>query len=147
MDGVGEWTTTSSAIGRGNDLKVHKEIMFPHSIGLLYSAITYHIGFKVNSGEYKVMGLAPYGNPVYKDVMLTKLVDLKPDGSFRLNMDYFNYCTGLTMTNGRFDKLFGRPVRRREDELDQFHMDMAASVQAVVEEIVSRLVRGLISET
>jgi carbamoyltransferase len=147
MDGVGEWTTTSSAIGRGNDLKVHKEIMFPHSIGLLYSAVTYHIGFKVNSGEYKVMGLAPYGNPVYKDVMLTKLVDLKPDGSFRLNMDYFNYCTGLTMTNGRFNKLFGRDVRKREDQLDQFHMDMAASVQAVVEEIVTRLVRSLIAET
>ncbi len=147
MDGVGEWTTTSSAIGRGNDLKVHKEIMFPHSIGLLYSAVTYHIGFKVNSGEYKVMGLAPYGNPVYKDVMLTKLVDLKPDGSFRLNMDYFNYCTGLTMTNARFNQLFGREVRKREDQLDQFHMDMAASVQAVVEEIVTRLVRSLIAET
>jgi carbamoyltransferase len=147
MDGVGEWTTTSAAVGRGNDLKVHKEIMFPHSIGLLYSAVTYHIGFKVNSGEYKVMGLAPYGRPVYKDVMLSKLVDLKSDGSFRLNMDYFNYCTGLTMTNERFSKLFGRSVRNREDQLDQFHMDMAASVQAVVEEIVVRLVRSLIAET
>jgi carbamoyltransferase len=147
MDGVGEWTTTSAAIGRGNELKVHKEIMFPHSIGLLYSAVTYHIGFKVNSGEYKVMGLAPYGQPVYKDLMLTKVIDLKSDGSFRLNMDYFDYCTGLTMTNARFSKLFGRPVRRREDQLDQFHMDMAASVQSVVEEIVSRLVTSLIKET
>jgi carbamoyltransferase len=147
MDGVGEWTTTSAAIGRGNDLKVHKEIMFPHSIGLLYSAVTYHIGFKVNSGEYKVMGLAPYGRPVYKDLMLTKLIDLKSDGSFRLNMDYFSYCTGLTMTNNRFSRLFGRPVRGREDQLDQFHMDMAASVQAVVEEIVTRLVSSLIAET
>lgn len=147
MDGVGEWTTTSVAIGRGNDLKVHKEIMFPHSIGLLYSAVTYHIGFKVNSGEYKVMGLAPYGQPVYKDLMLTKLMDLKPDGSFRLNMEYFNYCTGLTMTNNRFSKLFGRAVRGPEDQLDQFHMDMAASVQAVVEEVVARLVTSLIEET
>ncbi len=148
MDGVGEWTTTSAAIGRGNDLKVHKEIFFPHSLGLLYSAITYFIGFKVNSGEYKVMGLAPYGNPVYKDLMLEKLMDLKPDGSFRLDMQYFNYCTGLTMTNERFSKLFGRPVRGREDEqLDQFHMDMAASVQAVTEEVVTRLVRSLVQET
>ena len=148
MDGVGEWTTTSAAIGRGNDVMVHKELFFPHSLGLLYSAITYYIGFKVNSGEYKVMGLAPYGRPVYKDLMIEKLMDLKGDGSFRLNMDYFNYCTGLTMTNDRFSKLFGRPVRGREDELlDQFHMDMAASVQAVTEEIVMRLVRALMSET
>ena len=102
MDGVGEWTTTSAAIGRGKDLRIIKEIHFPHSLGLLYSAITYYIGFKVNSGEYKVMGLAPYGNPIYKDLMLEKLVDLKEDGSFRLNMEYFNYCQGLTMTNGRF---------------------------------------------
>ncbi len=148
MDGVGEWATTSAAIGRGNDIKVHKELFFPHSLGLLYSAITYYIGFKVNSGEYKVMGLAPYGRPKYKDLMLEKLMDLKEDGSFRLNMDYFNYCTGLTMTNDRFNELFGRPVRGREDELlDQFHMDMAASVQAVTEEIVTRLVRGLTAET
>lgn len=148
MDGVGEWTTTSAAIGRGNDIKVHKEIFFPHSLGLLYSAVTYYIGFKVNSGEYKVMGLAPYGRPIYKDRMIEKLMDLKDDGSFRLNMDYFNYCTGLTMTNDRFSELFGRPVRGREDELlDQFHMDMAASVQAVTEEIVTRLVKGLIEET
>lgn len=148
MDGVGEWTTTSAAIGRGKDLQIFKELFFPHSLGLLYSAITYYIGFKVNSGEYKVMGLAPYGEPVYKDLMLEKLVDLKADGSFRLNMEYFNYCTGLTMTNDRFAKLFGRPVRQKEDDLlEQFHMDMAASVQAVTEEIVARLVRGLVSET
>ena len=148
MDGVGEWATTSAAIGRGNDIKVHKELHFPHSLGLLYSAVTYYIGFKVNSGEYKVMGLAPYGRPIYKDLMLEKLMDLKDDGSFRLNMEYFNYCTGLTMTNDRFSELFGRPVRGREDELlDQFHMDMAASVQAVTEEIVSRLVRSLMAET
>ena len=148
MDGVGEWTTTSAAIGRGNDIKVHKEIFFPHSLGLLYSAVTYYIGFKVNSGEYKVMGLAPYGRPIYKDRMIEKLMDLKDDGSFRLNMEYFNYCTGLTMTNDRFSELFGRPVRGREDELlDEFHMDMAASVQAVTEEIVTRLVKGLIEET
>jgi carbamoyltransferase len=148
MDGVGEWTTTSAAIGRGNELKIHKEIFFPHSIGLLYSAITYYIGFKVNAGEYKVMGLAPYGEPVYKDLMIEKLMDLKDDGSFRLNMDYFNYCTGLTMTNDKFSQLFGQPVRGREDEqLEQFHMDMAASVQAVTEEVVSRLVKSLIAET
>ncbi|MFZ1294310.1 MAG: carbamoyltransferase N-terminal domain-containing protein, partial [Pseudomonadales bacterium] len=131
MDGVGEWTTTSAAIGRGKELQIFKELFFPHSLGLLYSAITYYIGFKVNSGEYKVMGLAPYGEPVYKDLMLEKLVDLKADGSFQLNMEYFNYCTGLTMTNDKFAKLFGRPVRQKEDDLlDQFHMDMAASVQA-----------------
>jgi carbamoyltransferase len=148
MDGVGEWTTTSAAIGRGNDLKIHKEIFFPHSVGLLYSAITYYIGFKVNGGEYKVMGLAPYGEPRYKDLMLKKLMDLKEDGSFRLDMEYFNYCTGLTMTNKKFSELFGHPVRgSEEDLLEQFHMDMAASVQAVTEEIVSRLVKSLIAET
>ncbi len=147
MDGVGEWTTTSAAIGSGNDLRIYKEIHFPHSIGLLYSAVTYYIGFKVNSGEYKVMGLAPYGEPVYKDLMLSKLMDLKEDGSFRLNMEYFNYCTGLTMTNDKFDDLFGRPVRSEEAQLEQFHMDMAASVQAVTEEIVSRLVKSLVQET
>lgn len=148
MDGVGEWTTTSAAIGRNNRLQIFKEIHFPHSLGLLYSAITYYIGFKVNSGEYKVMGLAPYGEPRFKDVMLDKLMDLKEDGSFKLDMSYFDYCTGLTMTNDRFAELFGRPVRAREDDLlDQFHMDMAASVQAVTEEVVSRLVRGLIAET
>ncbi|MEM7364099.1 MAG: carbamoyltransferase [Pseudomonadota bacterium] len=148
MDGVGEWTTTSAAIGRGNDLQIFKEIHFPHSLGLLYSAVTYYIGFKVNSGEYKVMGLAPYGEPTYKDLMIDKLMDLKEDGSFRLDMTYFNYCTGLTMTSKKFSDLFGREVRAREDDLmDQFHMDMAASVQAVTEEVVTRLVRSLIKET
>lgn len=148
MDGVGEWTTTSAAIGRGNELRIVKEIHFPHSLGLLYSAITYYIGFKVNSGEYKVMGLAPYGEPVYKDLMLEKLMDVKEDGSFRLDMSYFNYCTGLTMTNDKFSELFGQPVRQREDDLlEQFHMDMAASVQAVTEEIVSRLIKSLVEET
>ena len=148
MDGVGEWTTTSVAIGRGSDLKIYKEIFFPHSLGLLYSAITYYIGFKVNAGEYKVMGLAPYGEPVYKDRMIENLMDLKDDGSYRLNMEYFNYCTGLTMTNDKFSKLFGHPPRGTEDEsLEQFHMDMAASVQAVTEEIVGRMVKSLISET
>jgi carbamoyltransferase len=148
MDGVGEWTTTSAAIGEGKDIKVFKEIHFPHSLGLLYSAITYYIGFKVNSGEYKVMGLAPYGEPVYKDLMMRELIDVKADGSFRLNMHYFNYCTGLTMTNDRFSRLFGHPVRSPDDEnLEQFHMDMAASVQAVTEEVVARLVDGLIKET
>jgi carbamoyltransferase len=148
MDGVGEWTTTSAAIGRGNDLKIFKELHFPHSIGLLYSAVTYYIGFKVNSGEYKVMGLAPYGEPIYKDLMIDHLMDLKADGTFRLNMGYFNYCTGLTMTNDRFNGLFGRPVRAQDDALlDQFHMNMAASVQAVTEEIVTRLVKSLTAET
>ena len=148
MDGVGEWTTTSAAIGRGNSLNIFKEIFFPHSLGLLYSAITYYIGFKVNSGEYKVMGLAPYGEPIYKDLILNNLVDVKPDGSFRLDMQYFNYCTGLTMTNKKFETLFGRPVREREeDQLDQFHMDVAASLQAVTEEIILKLVKGLVRET
>jgi carbamoyltransferase len=148
MDGVGEWTTTSAAIGRGNELRIFKEIHFPHSLGLLYSAITYYIGFKVNSGEYKVMGLAPYGEPKYKDLMLENIMDLKDDGSFRLNMEYFNYCTGLTMTNQKFADLFGEPVREREDALlEQFHMDMAASVQAVTEEVVSRLIKDLVRET
>ena len=147
MDGVGEWTTTSAAIGNGNDLRIFKEIHFPHSIGLLYSAVTYYIGFKVNSGEYKVMGLAPYGEPVYRDLILEKLLDLKEDGSFRLNMEYFNYCTGLTMTNEKFHQLFGQPVRTEDQLLEQFHMDMAASVQAAVEEIVSRLVKSLVAET
>ena len=148
MDGVGEWTTTSAAIGEGNEIRIFKEIHFPHSLGLLYSAITYYIGFKVNSGEYKVMGLAPYGEPRFKDLMLEHLIDLKEDGSFRLNMEYFNYCTGLTMTNRKFDELFGRPVRgREEDLLDQFHMDMAASVQSVTEEVVGRLIAGLVDET
>src|SRR5262245_4225763 len=122
MDGVGEWSTTSLAIGHENDLKIYKELHFPHSLGLLYSAFTYYTGFKVNSGEYKVMGLAPYGEPKYAQVILDKILDLRADGTFRLNQDYFNYCTGLTMTNGRFDELFGHTVRRREELWTQFHI-------------------------
>ncbi|MGE7468744.1 carbamoyltransferase family protein [Bosea sp. NPDC003192] len=147
MDGVGEWATMTLAIGRGNDLKVHKELHFPHSLGLLYSAVTYYIGFKVNSGEYKVMGLAPYGEPRFAKLMLEKLVDLKEDGSFQLDQSYFNYGVGLTMTNDRFAALFGEPVRKPEQLLTQFHMDMAASVQAVTEEIVLRLARSVRAET
>ncbi|MGO4672528.1 carbamoyltransferase [Bosea sp. 2YAB26] len=147
MDGVGEWATMTLAIGQGSDLKIHKELHFPHSLGLLYSAITYYIGFKVNSGEYKVMGLAPYGEPRYAALMLEKLVDLKPDGSFQLDQSYFNYATGLTMTNERFAALFGQPVRAPEQLLTQFHMDMAASIQAVTEEIVLRLARSVRAET
>jgi len=139
MDGVGEWTTTAVAIGKGNDLSVLKEINFPHSIGLLYSAFTYYTGFKVNSGEYKVMGLAPYGIPKYADLIKDHLIDIKPDGSFQLNMDYFSYCTGLTMTNARFDKLFGAPRRSPESKLTQREMDLAASIQYVTEEIVIKL--------
>lgn len=146
MDGVGEWATTSVALGRGDNLEIHKELHFPHSLGLLYSAFTYYTGFKVNSGEYKLMGLAPYGEPRYRDLILDKLVDLKPDGTFRLNMDYFNYCTGLTMTNARFDGLFGAPPRKAEDRVEQRHMDLAASVQAVTEEVVLRLTRALAGE-
>jgi carbamoyltransferase len=128
MDGVGEWTTTSLAIGEGNDLKIHKELHFPHSLGLLYSAFTYYTGFKVNSGEYKVMGLAPYGEPKYTQTILDNIVDLKADGTFWLDQSYFDYCTGLTMTNKRFSALFGQPVRKSEELLTQFHMDIAASV-------------------
>jgi carbamoyltransferase len=147
LDGVGEWTTGSVAIGRGKDLRIVKEMHFPHSLGLLYSAFTYYTGFKVNSGEYKVMGLAPYGEPRFKDLILGHLVDLKDDGSFQLDQSYFNYCTGLTMTNDRFAKLFGEPVRDAEaDRLTQFHMDVAASVQAVAEEIVLRMTRALAAE-
>ncbi|MGE5640957.1 MAG: carbamoyltransferase, partial [Clostridia bacterium] len=147
MDGVGEWTTTSLAIGDGRELKVTKEIHFPHSLGLLYSAFTYYTGFKVNSGEYKVMGLAPYGSPRYVDLIKDNLVDVKEDGSFRLNLDYFDYCTGLTMTNEKFDRLFGGPPRKAEDRLTQREMDLAASVQAVTEEIVLKLARGIAVET
>ena len=143
LDGVGEWATTTLAIGNGNDLKILKEIHFPHSLGLLYSAFTYYTGFKVNSGEYKVMGLAPYGKPVFKSLILEKILDLKDDGSFILNMDYFNYATGLTMTNKKFSDLFGQPVRNpKKDKLTQFHMDIAASVQAVTEEIILRLTKS-----
>jgi carbamoyltransferase len=147
MDGVGEWATTSAAIGRGGSLEVIKEIHFPHSLGLLYSAFTYYTGFKVNSGEYKVMGLAPYGEPKYADSILKHLIDIKPDGSFRLDMSYFDYCTGLTMTNGKFDELFGGPRRTPEQLLTQRHMDLAASIQVVTEEIVLRLTRALREET
>jgi carbamoyltransferase len=147
MDGVGEWATTSAAIGEGNSLEVFQEIHFPHSLGLLYSAATYYTGFKVNSGEYKVMGLAPYGEPKYAKRMLDNLVDLKPDGSFRLDMSYFDYCTGLTMTNERFEKLFGAPVRGPDELLTPFHMDVAASIQAVLEEAVLRLTRSLAGRT
>jgi carbamoyltransferase len=147
MDGVGEWATTSVALGQGNQLRMIKEIHFPHSLGLLYSAFTYYIGFKVNSGEYKLMGLAPYGQPEYVQTILDKLIDVKPDGSFRLNLEYFNYCTGLTMTNGKFDALFGGPARKPEERLTQRHMNVAASIQLVLDEIVLRLTRSLAHET
>ncbi len=147
MDGVGEWATTSVALGRGNDLSVIKEIHFPHSLGLLYSAFTYYTGFRVNSGEYKVMGLAPYGEPKYAQLILDNLIDLKNDGTFRLDQSYFDYCTGLRMTNAKFDELFGAPPRDPESLLDQRDMDMAASVQAVTEEVVLRLTRSLAKET
>lgn len=147
MDGVGEWATTSLAIGDGADLKMVREIHFPHSIGLLYSAFTYYTGFKVNSGEYKVMGLAPYGEPRFADKIREHLVDIKEDGSFRLNMDYFDYCTGLTMTNDKFANLFGGPARTSEGQLTQREMDLAASIQAVTEEIVLKLARGIARET
>jgi carbamoyltransferase len=147
MDGVGEWTTTSVALGNGSSLQIVKEIHFPHSLGLLYSALTYYTGFKVNSGEYKVMGLAPYGEPKYAKLMLDNLIDVKADGSFRLDMDYFDYCTALKMTNDKFDQLFGAPARKAEDRLEQRHMDLAASVQAVTEEVVLKLTRSLAAET
>lgn len=147
LDGVGEWVTTSVAIGRGNSLEVVKEIHFPHSLGLLYSAVTYYTGFRVNSGEYKVMGLAPYGEPKYKELILEHIIDVKDDGSYRLDQTYFNYCTGLTMTNNKFAALFGRPARVPEQDLEQFHMDIAASVQAVTEDIVLKLGRSLAEET
>ncbi|HTR87331.1 MAG TPA: carbamoyltransferase [Reyranella sp.] len=148
MDGVGEWATTSLGFGQGNKLEMLKEIHFPHSLGLLYSAFTYYTGFKVNSGEYKVMGLAPYGEPKYKDLILDKIVDLKEDGTFRLDQSYFDYCTGLRMTNDKFADLFGGPRRQPEKELlEQKHMDLAASVQAVTEEIVLRLAKSVRKET
>ncbi len=147
LDGVGEWATSTVALGKGNNLKMLKEIYFPHSIGLLYSAFTYYTGFKVNSGEYKLMGLAPYGNPKYKNKILDALIDLKDDGSFKLNMKYFNYATGLTMTNKNFSDLFGLPVRDpNNNKIEQFHMDIASSIQAVTEEIVLRMVKALVKE-
>lgn len=147
MDGVGEQATTSAALGSGNGLRMLKEIHFPHSLGLLYSAFTYFTGFRVNSGEYKVMGLAPYGQPRFKDLILNELMELKADGSFRLNMDYFGYATGLRMTNKKFSALFGLPVRRPDEELRAVHMDLAASIQAVTEEVVLRLALSLQRET
>ena len=147
MDGVGEWVTTSVGIGRGNKLEMTRELHFPHSLGLLYSGFAYYTGFKVNSGEYKVMGLAPYGTPRYTAAILDHLLDLKADGTFRLDQTYFDYCTGLAMTNPRFDQLFGGPPRKPDEPLTQRHMDLAASIQAVTEEVVLRLTRGLAAET
>jgi carbamoyltransferase len=147
MDGVGEWTTTSLALGNGNQLSVIKEIHFPHSIGLLYSSMTYYLGFKVNSGEYKVMGLAPYGQPKYAKLIKDNLIDIKEDGSFSLDMSYFNYCTGLTMTNEKFNALFGSPPRKQESMLTQREMDLAASIQDVVEEVVLKLAKGVAKST
>ncbi len=147
MDGVGEWTTTSLALGDGAKLQVIREIHFPHSLGLLYSAFTYYTGFKVNSGEYKVMGLAPYGEPRFVQKIRDHLIDVKEDGSFRLNMDYFDYCTGLRMTNAKFDELFGGPARTSETQLTQREMDLAASVQVITEDIVIKLARGVAKET
>ncbi|MBI5314206.1 MAG: carbamoyltransferase [Methylocystis sp.] len=147
MDGVGEWATTSVAFGSENRLTMQRELRFPHSLGLLYSAFTYYTGFKVNSGEYKLMGLAPYGEPKYAELILDNLIDLKPDGTFRLDQSYFDYCTGLRMTNAKFDELFGGPARKPEELLTQRHMDIAASIQAVTEEVVLRLTRALAKET
>jgi carbamoyltransferase len=147
LDGVGEWATATVALGKNNELTMLKEIYFPHSLGLLYSAFTYYTGFRVNSGEYKVMGLAPYGEPKYKNKIIDELIDLKEDGSFKLNMKYFNYATGLTMTNKNFSDLFGFPVRDPNiDKIEQFHMDIASSIQAVTEEIVLRIVKALVKE-
>jgi len=147
MDGVGEWATTSAGLGEGKNLTMQREIHFPHSLGLLYSAFTYFTGFKVNSGEYKVMGLAPYGEPRFAKAILEHLIDLKEDGSFRLNQSYFDYCTGLKMTNDRFAELFGVAARTPEKRLEPVHMDLAASIQHVTEEIVLRLTRSLAAET
>src|SRR5437764_3349894 len=147
MDGVGEWATSSYGYGRGNELHLLAELHFPHSLGLLYSAFTYYTGFKVNSGEYKVIGLAPYGEPKYVKLMLDELVDLRADGSLRLNMKYFNYCQGLTMTNGEFDRLFGGPARKPESQLTQREMDLARSIQEVTEEAMLRMARHVQRET
>ena len=147
LDGVGEWATTTVAVGKENKLEMIKEIHFPHSLGLLYSAFTYYTGFKVNSGEYKLMGLAPYGEPKFKNIILENLIDVKEDGSFKLNMKYFNYATGLTMTNNKFSELFGEPVRNPKNEkLTQFHMDIAASIQSVTEEIIIKLTKSIAAE-
>ena len=146
-DGVGEWATTTVAIGKKNNLKIKKEIHFPHSLGLLYSAFTYYIGFKVNSGEYKLMGLAPYGEAKYEDIIKKNLIDIKEDGSFRLNQDYFNYATGLTMTNKKFHKLFGKEPRdSKKDQITQFHMDIASSIQKVTEDVILKMCISLRKE-
>ena len=147
LDGVGEWSTATFGVGEGNRIRLIDHIAFPHSLGLLYSAFTYYCGFKVNSGEYKLMGLAPYGRPIYKDVILERLIDLKPDGSFWLDMEYFQYCQGLTMTGGRFHRLFGGPPRAPESPLEQRHMDLATSIQAVAEEAVLRIGRHVRART
>src|SRR5262249_47305233 len=147
MDGVGEWATTSAWLGNGNEVMPLWEIPFPHSLGLLYSAFTYYTGFKVNSGEYKVMGLAPYGEPKYVKQIYEHLLDLKPDGTFRLNMEYFDYCTGLRMTNSNFDAVFGGPPRKPESKLTQREMDLARSIQEITEEIMLRLSNTLHRET
>ncbi len=147
MDGVGEWATTSLGSGRGNRIELLRELHFPHSLGLLYSAFTYYTGFRVNSGEYKLMGLAPYGEPKYAQLILDKLIDLKGDGTFHLDQDYFDYCTGLTMTNARFTELFGQKPRKPDEPLTAFHMDIAASIQAVTDEAVLRLARSAVAET
>src|SRR5262249_34653081 len=141
LDGVGEWSTTTYGVGRGNKIELTREIRFPHSLGLLYSAFTYYTGFRVNSGEYKVMGLAPYGEPIYKDLILQEVMDLKPDGSFRMDMRFFNYCQGLTMTSEKFHRVFGGPPRDPESKVTQREMDLAASVQAVTEEVMLRTAR------
>ena len=147
LDGVGEWATASYGMGKGNSISIQAEIHFPHSLGLLYSAFTYYTGFRVNSGEYKVMGLAPYGEPKYKELILSELIDLKEDGSFKMNMKYFDYCAGLRMTNKRFEKLFGGPPRKPESRLTQRDMDLARSVQEVTEEVMLRMARHVHKET
>ena len=147
FDGVGEWATTTWGVGKGNRAELKQQISFPHSLGLLYSAFTYYTGFKVNSGEYKVMGLAPYGKPKYVDLIMDEIIDLKEDGSFRMNMSYFNYCQGLTMTNGKFAKLFGAPPRKPEEKLSQREMDIAASIQNVTEEIMLKIGRYVYEKT
>ncbi len=147
LDGVGEWSTTTWGTGQGNRIRLEQHLQFPHSLGLLYSAFTYYCGFKVNSGEYKLMGLAPYGQPVYSEAIYRHLIDLKPDGSFWLDMRYFNYCQGLTMTGSRFHRLFGGPPRSAEARIEQRHMDLAASIQAVTEEIMLRMAREVHRQT
>ena len=147
MDGVGEWATSSFGVGKGNEIDLLADIQFPHSIGLLYSAFTYYTGFKVNSGEYKVMGLAPYGEPKYKDLIYEHLIDVKDDGSFKMNMDYFSYSAGLRMTNSKFDQLFGGPPRKPESELTQKEMDLARSVQEVTEEVMLKMAKYVRKET